>query len=402
MPAAASHAKQAAHLAWRRSRCTLSFSGGGAARGLAACARRAARLVIGSCMCSVHCSTQGHCTHDLLLSYDARPCFDAPAAASNAKHALRLAWRRRHCAISLSRKEDQHARFRRARAALRGVLFGPCFIQGHFTSERPLFFGARPCSDVLAAASNAKHALRLAWRKRHCALSLSLSGGGAARALARHANRCNALYKATAPARGLFRSVHGRALTCQPLFITSSRLVRVRTRDWPTALALCGKEAQKALAPRVRRAALVRVGLCRIKGHCTSEIYYLPRCETVLRRASIGYQRAPGLCVCAHAIAPLHSPIWGRGTAHALAARSRRAAPVGVAPCTVRGHCSSERPPSYGARPCANVPTATSNAKQAPRLAWRRRHCALSLSREEAQHACLPRAREALRGLWSL
>ena len=152
----------------------------------------------------------------------------------------------------------------------------------------------------------------------------------------------------------------------------------------------------------MRRAALVRVGLCHIKGHYTSEIYSLPRCESVLRRASRGLQRAPGLCVCAHEIAPLRSLIWGGGAAHALAARSRHAAPVGVDPCTVRGHCSSERPLSYGAWPCADVPTATFNAKQAPRLAWRRRHCALSLSREEAQHACLPRAREALRGLWSL
>ena len=94
---------------------------------LAACARRAARLVIGPCMWSVHCTIQGHCTSERLLSYGARPRFDAPAAAANAKHALRLAWRRRHCALSLSGGGVAHAlsarEGRSARRADRAMLY---------------------------------------------------------------------------------------------------------------------------------------------------------------------------------------------------------------------------------------------------------------------------------------
>ena len=58
---------------------------------------------------------------------------------------------------------------------------------------------------------------------------------------------------------------------------------------------------------------------------------------------------------------------------------------------------------SFEARPCSDVSNVTSNTKQAtPRLAWRRRHCALSLSREKAQHAHLLCALAAPRRLESV
>ena len=60
---------------------------------------------------------------------------------------------------------------------------GPGSIEANYSSETALSLGARPCSDVPAAASNKQQAFaRAHMRTRHCALSLS--GGGAARALA--------------------------------------------------------------------------------------------------------------------------------------------------------------------------------------------------------------------------
>ena len=370
MLAAASNEHPVYACAHTRSRhCALSLWKGGAGRALAARARRAALVGVAPC------TVRGHCTSERPLSFGARPCLDALAVASHAKQAARLAWRKRHCALSLSLSGGGQARVvaARARSAAR-VVVPPRTVHGLCTSERPLSYGARPCSGVRAVVINAKHPPRLAWRRRHCALSLSR--GGAARALAaraRHANRCIALFNATAPAWGFSPPVHGRAPMCQLRLLTRSRLARVRTRDYATAL--CGKEAQQALAARARRAALVGVGLCNIKGHCISQIYSLPRCETVLRRACRGFQRAPGLCVCTHAIVPLRAlSLWGGGAGRALVARARRAALVGAAPCIVRGRCTSERPLSFGARPCFDVLAVASHVKQAARLAWRKRH----------------------------
>ena len=56
--------------------------------------------------------------------------------------------------LSLSRGGAARALAKRARrAALVGV--GACPMEGHYSSKRPLFFGARPRPDVPAAASNA-------------------------------------------------------------------------------------------------------------------------------------------------------------------------------------------------------------------------------------------------------
>ena len=121
----------------------------------------------------------------------------------------------------------------------------------------------------------------------------------------------------------------------------------------------------------------------------------------MLRRASSGLQHHASV-VSRGAQALLRAlPLSGGGAASALAARARRAAQVGVGPCPLEGHFTSERHLSLGVRPCSDVPNAASNAKQAPRVAGRRRYCALSFSREEAQHAHLRRARAAPRWLES-
>ena len=48
-----------------------------------------------------------------------------------------------------------------------------------------------------------------------------------------------------------------------------------------------------------------------------------------------------------------------------LAARARRTTLLVVASCPMGGHCTSERPPPFGARPCCDVPAATSNTQPA-------------------------------------
>ena len=82
-----------------------------------------------------------------------------------------------------------------------------------------------------------------------------------------------------------------------------------------------------------------------------------------------------------------------------LATRARGAALVVVAPRMVQGYCNGEGPLSFGARPCCDVPTAASNTK--PAVAWSAhvRVTALAVYGEEAQHACLRRARAVPRWL---
>ena len=89
-----------------------SLSGGGAARALATCARPAALVGVG------RCSMKAHCASGTAVSLGARPCSDVRAAASNeqltcACAQVKAAQTAR--ALSLSRKEAQHARLRRAR-----------------------------------------------------------------------------------------------------------------------------------------------------------------------------------------------------------------------------------------------------------------------------------------------
>ena len=48
-----------------------------------------------------------------------------------------------------------------------------------------------------------------------------------------------------------------------------------------------------------------------------------------------------------------------------LAACARRTTLLVVAPCHMKGHCASERPLPFGARPCCDVPAAASNTQPA-------------------------------------
>jgi len=71
-----------------------------------------------------------------------------PSAMSRLSRGMR----ERANALAISQEEAQHASLllRVRRATL--VVVGPCVTNGHYTSRKPLSFGARPWCDVPDAA----------------------------------------------------------------------------------------------------------------------------------------------------------------------------------------------------------------------------------------------------------
>ena len=208
------------------------------------------------------------------------------------------------------------------RRATLGVI-GPYTRHGHCTGERSLSFGVRTWCDVPAAAYQRQNQLAFARhaRARHCARCLS--GGGAARELAAGA----------------------------------------------------------------RRAVVVVVGPCRIKGHCADErplsFGALPWCDVPAVATPRTSRHSRG--TRGHAGAPLHSLSLRRhSTALETAARARRATLIVVGLCIMKGHWTGKRPPSFGVRPWCDVPAVTSHNQLA--FVWhaRARHCARCLSAEGA------------------
>ena len=198
-------------------------------------------------------------------------------------------------------------RLRRVRAALVGVGF--CPMEALCTSEAALSLGARPRSDVPAAASNKQLSCACAQGITPLrALSLSREKAQHARLRRVRAALCwldsvPALWKPTAPARRRSASVHGRAPTCLPRLPTSSFLAHVREKKTPPRmLSLSGEGAARALAVCARRAGWSRP--LPYGSPLRQRDGPLPRCTAVLRRASRGLQRAAGVRVCAHANAP--------------------------------------------------------------------------------------------------
>jgi len=77
----------------------------------------------------------------------------------------------------------------------------------------------------------------------------------------------------------------------------------------------------------------------------------------------------------------------------AFKARARRAALAALAPCAAEGRCTSEKPPSFGARPCFHVQSPGPHfVRWLARVACLRA-TALALCWEEAQHVRFRRAR---------
>ena len=81
----------------------------------------------------------------------------------------------------------------------------------------------------------------------------------------------HAFERPTAPAKRPSPTVHGCAPTRQPRPPTSSRRLRVRTRERATASSLERGDAARALAAHARCAALAGVCPRPMKPHCASE-----------------------------------------------------------------------------------------------------------------------------------
>ena len=128
---------------------------------------------------------------------------------------------------------------------------------------------------------------------------------------------------------------------------------------------------------------------------------FLLRRKTVLQRASCGlYFAQPAFAL--RALARLCAVcLWREGAARAPAACVWRAARAVVAPFQLEEHRTSEKPLSFSARPCSNVPAAAFTSRSRLSLCVRWRASALSVCGEKAQHARLLRACGVPRGLWS-
>ena len=181
--------------------------------------------------------------------------------------------RERANALAISQEEAQHASLllRVRRATL--VVVGPCATNGHYTSRKPLSFSARPWCDVPAAASK-NEPLSRGMRKRANALSISQEEIQHARLLfrarraalvvvgPRAANAHCSSWKPLSSGARPWCDVPAAASKNEPAFA------------WHMQARHCGRclsggGAVREIAACARRAVLVVVGLCPVKGHCT-------------------------------------------------------------------------------------------------------------------------------------
>ena len=378
--------------------CARSLWGRGPARALPTRARRAKP---GDTR-SIH---HGRALHEREAAVPSAPgpCSHVPALPSHCARWLARVARLRATALALSGDEAQHVRFRRARAAPRWRHSVHALWKGTARARSRRSFGARP---VLPRASPAPHCARwLARVARLRATALALSGDEAqhvrfrrARAAPRWRHSLHALWKGTARARGRrsfgARPVLPRASPAPHCARWLARVARLRA----TALALSGDEAQHVRFRRARapRQALATLGPYTMEGHCTSE-----RPPFLRRQARAPTcQPCPSLrevaCACSALARHCARSLWGRGPARALPTRARRAALATLGPCTMEGHCTSERPPflrrQARAPTCQPCPSLREVACACSALA---RHCARSLWGRGPARALPTRARRA-------
>ena len=132
-----------------------------------------------------------------------------------------------------------------------------------------------------------------------------------------------------------------------------ARVARLRATVRPHS----GEEAQRVRfrRARARRAALAALGLCAMKGRCTSEkppSFGARLCSTCQTLSSLGEVG----CACRALALHCARSLLGRGPAPALPTRARRAALATRARCEREGRCTSEKPPAFGARSCSHLP----------------------------------------------
>ena len=205
--------------------------------------------------------TKGHCASENPLSLGARPCFDVPAAALNEQPDFSMRTQARHCSGCLWGGGAARAlAMYTSHSAL--VVIGPCRMKEHWTTENPIAFGARLCSDVSDVASNEQPAFACPMQARHCAGCLW--GGGAARTPATRTRRGPLIMVDQCHTKGhctIDKSLSLDARPCSDVPAAASNEQPFLLRDArkrATAVAACGEEAKRA---RLRRAGGMPSGL---------------------------------------------------------------------------------------------------------------------------------------------
>ena len=120
----------------------------------------------------------------------------------------------------------------------------------------------------------------------------------------------------------------------------------------------------------------------------------LLRCKTVLPRAKPWPSLGEVGCACSALARPLRSlSVSRRRSMCAFDARGRRAALAATGPCAMEGSCTSEKPTSFGARPCSHVQSPGPHLVRWVARVARLLATALALCWEEEQHVRFRRAR---------
>ena len=212
----------------------------------------------------------------------------------------------------------------------------------------------------------------------------------------------HALWKGTVRARGLHSSMQGRGPIC--LLVSRGPPSRVRTRACESHSARCvlGGGAARAVAARARHAALAVVVPFPMEGHCSSE---RPAFFGARSWAHAPSSSARLAFACAHTRLGI--------TRRSLYLGRRRSSSVSRARAPRRAGCGRSMPYGRALREreayilrCNAVVSRTSFGLHFAQPAFAcsaiARHTALTLPREEAQLALLPRARATPRWLWPL
>ena len=255
-----------------------------------------------------------------------------PAAATSTQPALAWHARARHCAGRLS--GGRAARKTSGRAPCRGGCGRPMFYARALRWREPSLLQHAGVVRRASCGNQPQPALNGA-RTRATELADSREEAHHASLLrARAVPRClwsaHGLYKGTAPERDLSLSARGRGATCHLRPPTHSLLWR-GTRARATALIISREEVQHASFLSARRAAVVVVGLCPMRGHRAGEsplsFSARPWCDV----PAVATNAHPALAWRAHA-RQCAGCLPGGGAARDLYARARRAALIVVGP----------------------------------------------------------------------
>ena len=161
------------------------------------------------------------------------------------------------------------------------------------------------------------------------------------------------------------------------------------TRTSATAVAVSRKMAKNTSFSRARHAALVAVGIRSMQKHCTGDrpLSYGTRPWCDVRAVTSNAQPA----FAWHARKRQGAGCLSEDGENTSLSRARSAALDAVGIRSMQGHCTSERPLSYGARLGCDVRAVTSNAQ--PAFAWhaRKRQGAGCLSEDGEKHELVAR-----------